>query len=214
QLIIISQNLTLRFFENSEYNTCSYSNSSDVLTFTTFSIPLLSHCFDFSDLFGGNATQGFVNQTGNLDSKIHLAYEPGIHWQLENMNKYDPTKNYSKILYRQHNYSSSEDSEPGRYADRKVNLYGGENCTELSPNKTTGLYPWFGLSCWSEDEGSCGTIPYDIASFAVQPGPEDSDKDGTCMVFAEEGAATSSYRSRQAISGALVSTAVAIWLAM
>ena len=131
------------------------------------------------------------------------------------MDKYDATKNYSKVLYRQHIANpSSEDSQPGHYADRKVNLYGDEKCTELIPNETVGLYPWFGLSCWSEDEGSCGTIPYNIASFAVQPGPEEDDKDGTCMVFAEEGAATSNLRSRAAIFGAFASIFVALWLAM
>jgi hypothetical protein len=80
--------VTLRFFPDSQDETCSYTNSSQALTFTTDSVPVVSHCFNIADLFGGNTTNGFVDQIRNVRPLVdgHV----GIAWQLENMDTLDP----------------------------------------------------------------------------------------------------------------------------
>lgn len=210
-----SQNITLRFLQDNQANTCNYDNSSKVLTFTTSSVPVISHCFDFSNLFGGNAAQGFVNQTENL-GWAGGGQEAGIRWQLLNLDTFDPQANYSNILYRQHVLSpSSDDDKPGHYANRRVTIYGAPGCSEADPSDNHTLLPWYGFSCWSEEAGSCGKLPYGIASFSVQPGPDDDERDGTCWDFAERGgAAGMSGLSRQAMMSSLFGTAVAVWLAL
>jgi hypothetical protein len=208
-----SQNITLRFFQNGQDDSCHYRDSSHVLTFTTSSIPVISHCFDFSDLFGGNASQGFVNQTWNLGPNVWG--EAGIHWQLGNVETFDLKGNYSSVLYRQHiTNPARDDQNPGKYADRRVTMYGGKDCSQIDPSSDKTLLPWYGFSCWSEDNGSCGTLPYNIASFSIQPGPDDKDRHGTCWVFAKEGAAARVYLSSRVILGAFISASLAIWLAL
>ncbi|KAM0704789.1 hypothetical protein Q7P35_007575 [Cladosporium inversicolor] len=135
---------------NGSEETCGYENSTDALTFTTFSVPILSHCFNFADLFNGNTTRGFVNQTDNLAPNFRTRQE-GIVWQLENMESFDPRANYSRILYRQNVYNPQDKRyDPGSYAWRRINIYGGPNCTESNPEGDNLL--------------DC------IASFTVMPG--------------------------------------------
>lgn len=203
--------MTLRFFQNDQEQSCNYLNSSGALTFTTASVPVLSHCFNFVELFGGNATQGFVNQTRNLPG---VWGEHGIHWNLENVDTFDPRGNYSGVLYRQHvTNAGNGELAPGKYAHRRVTIYGGENCTEKDPSNHEGLLDWYGFSCFSETEGSCGTLPYSIASFSVQAGPAvASEEDGTCWVFAKEGAAGRIGSSFQNTIGPFACASLALWL--
>lgn len=100
--------------------------------------------------------------------------------------------------------------ELGAYAYRRVNLYGGINCTDVDLTETTGYINWYGFNCWSDVEGNCGTLPYSIASFTVMPGPFE-EEDGTCMVFAEMGVGSSRQPLKAAI-GALVGALVTMWL--
>jgi hypothetical protein len=211
--LLSSQNLTLRFFENSQEDSCGYSNSNRALTFTTSSIPFVRHCFDFADLFAGNATQGFVNQTRFLASGIHQ--EVGIHWQLENVERFRSQGNYSSVLYHQHiQLPSSDDQEPGHYADRHVTLYGGKSCSATNPADNETRLDWYGFSCWSQDEGSCGTVPYSVASFNLAPGTDDDDDQGTCWEFAQLGASARIATSFRTILGVIISTSLATWLAL
>lgn len=190
-----SQNLTLRFFKDSTESSCGYSNTSDALTFTTSSIPVIGACFEFADLFGGNSSQGFINQTQNLGGLQQS--NAGIAWQLLNKDAYDPQGNYSGILYRQHvlNDDGEDKYKPGHFAERLVTLYGGKNCTEVDSSSNETLVDWYGFSCWSESEGRCGTLPYSIVSFHVTPEADFADKDGTCWDFAQLGAAAGLRRS-------------------
>jgi len=201
-----SQNVTLRFLPSSpdSDSTCAaYSNSTSALTFTTENIPAQSHCFNFAELFGGNATSGFVNQSNSGQWQQY-----GIHWALENADKFDAQANYSNVLYRQAAY----EQEPGSYAMRRVNLYGGLDCTERDPNDDKGLLDWYGLSCWSGVEGECGALPYSIASFTVMPVAEDSD--GTCLMYAQLGAGVAISQPFRAAASVFVGAVVAGWLAM
>lgn len=115
-----SSNLTLRFLpstpDSSSDSTCAYSNTTNALTFTTASVPVQSICFNLAELFDGNATAGFVNQS--LPSQW---YETGLHWSIENADTFDAQANYSQVLYRQ----AAREQEPMSYAPRRVNLYGG-----------------------------------------------------------------------------------------
>ncbi|KAF2795474.1 hypothetical protein K505DRAFT_301981 [Melanomma pulvis-pyrius CBS 109.77] len=207
-----NQNLTIRFFQTSQKDTCDFSNSSSTLTFTTGSIPILPHCFDFSDLFGGNATQGFVNQTQNLLQGTRG--EAGLYWQLENAETFDPQGNYSSVLYHQHiSAPGSDDQKPGHFAKLQVTIYGGENCSEKDPSNDEELFDWYGFSCWSDDKGSCGSVPYKIASFNIVAVP-DQKKDWKCWTFAKLGAAARIHASSQATMVASISVFLAIWLAM
>jgi hypothetical protein len=183
--------------------TYAYSNTSRALTFTTASVPPQFHCFNFAELFGGNATSGFVNQTNPAYSEVG-----GIHWSIGSADAYDPGAIYFDILYRQ----PACEHEPGSYASRRLNLYGGVDCTEPDPNDAQRLLDWYGLSCWSGVEGECGSLPYGIASFALLPVPE--DEDGTCMTFAQLGAGRGGYHRVKVVASVLVGALVAGSLAL
>jgi hypothetical protein len=176
-------------------------------------IPVISRCFNFVDLFSGNATQDFVNKTQNLGG-ITIG-EAGIHWQLENVEKFDKEGNYSRVLYHQYITSpASDEFKPGHYADCQVTSYGGRDCSELDPsssNRTAPLIQWYGFSCWTKSKESCGTLPYSITSCSVQP-RKDKNQDGTCWVFAKTGAAAPVYPSSQTTMGAFLGAVLAIWM--
>ncbi|KAI4637665.1 hypothetical protein J4E83_000482 [Alternaria metachromatica] len=140
------QNLTLRFFKDGHDDTCNYYDSRDALTFTTSSIPIVPHCFSLGDLFGGNATQGFVNQTWNLGSNRFGDEQAGIYWTLLNADKYDRSANYSRVLYRHHVVQAYDDIwKEGHLSNMMATVYGGEDCSELDPNDDQNLLNWFGL---------------------------------------------------------------------
>ncbi|KAF1838004.1 hypothetical protein BDW02DRAFT_565510 [Decorospora gaudefroyi] len=202
-------NLTLRFFpQNSaaDDTTCSYRNTTDALTFTTKSTLLSQHCFDFKGLFSGNATQGFVDQ-GTYSGR-----EYGIKWHLFNAEKFDPTANYTGVLYRQHiKNAGNEKSEPYHYVNRWATMYGANGCREVDSDQLDPL-PWFAFNCLSEDDGNCGTLPYSLDSFRIYA-PREDNLEGTCWMFAEWGAATR-LESSQVLMGVFVSAVLAIWLAL
>jgi hypothetical protein len=148
-----------------------------------------------------------VNQTANIAPPY--TGEAGIHWQLENVNTYDPQTNYSSILYRQHiTNPGRDDLKPGNQADRAVTLYASNNCRDLV-SSSGDILGWYGFSCWSEDKGSCGTAPWKIGSFSIQ----DKAELDSCWVFAKDGAAGRGYSSSQAMVGAFFGASLAIWLA-
>lgn len=92
-------------------------------------------------------------------------------------------------------------------------LYGGHNCSEKDPfdNSTLGLVPWFGFSCWSEEEGSCGATPYNILSFRIAPGSEDGKGRGTCWDFAEYGDAGRVRARLGAVLGGVAGVVGVVW---
>ncbi|KAF1834466.1 hypothetical protein BDW02DRAFT_621389 [Decorospora gaudefroyi] len=202
-LQVHAQNLTVRFFQNSP-DSCNYNESSRALTFTASSIPIDGVCLSLEKLFGGNTTRGFVNHT---DLRIDpQSGDIGLHWQVENADMYDSQANYSSVLYRQYFANPpSDDLEPGNQAYRALTLYPHEDCMDVGPQGRG----WYGFSCWSEDEGSCGTAPWNILSIGVQ---EKRSWD-QCWVFALYGAAGRGYSSSQAMIGAFLSASLAIWLA-
>jgi hypothetical protein len=133
--------------------------------------------------------------------------ESGLYWSTLNAETFDPQANYSSILYRQAEYGQ----EPGSYAAKRVNLYGGLDCTERDPNDDKGLLDWYGLNCWSGVEGDCGRLPHGVASFAVIPAVERDEK---CMVYAKLGGAVGGLRVLEAVASVMVAAGVAGWLAM
>jgi len=155
-----------------------------------------------------------MNETAHLSSTVLGEHVP-VDWHLENMDTYDPRANYSKLLYRQSFYDPpSKKYESGSYAPRRINVYGGENCSESDP-EGAHILDWWGFDCFSEGEGACGTLPYNIASFYLMSGAFD-DKDrqhGQCMIFAEMGAADTRRPLRAAVS-AVLSAGFIIWLSM
>lgn len=173
----------MRFLSQADQQGCTYSNSSGALTWTTSSIPVVDHCFNLTDLLSGNATTGFVNQTSNLAANAITTQPAGISWTILNRGSYDPAANYSSILYRQ-----DSEAEAGAAGNVKVTVYGFADCNDEDPSgnpSTSSADPWYGFSCLSGPEGSCGSLPYGVASFSVGPG----DDQGKCWVFAKEGGA-------------------------
>ncbi|KAI4936272.1 hypothetical protein J4E85_001601 [Alternaria conjuncta] len=208
-----NRNLTLRFFKDGHDDTCDYYNSRDALTFTTDSIPVVQHCFSLADLFGGNATQGFVNQTSNLGYIPFGEANAGIYWTILNAEKYDRSANYSRVLYRYHVANPADDRyEQGHLTSVWVTINGGEDCSEGDPNDDENLLDWFGYNCWGADEGNCGNTPYPINSFNIYPG--DADNDRSCWLHSELGAAVHGFSSSRAIMGAFASVSLAVWLAL
>jgi hypothetical protein len=204
--------VTLRFFPDSQDETCSYTNSSAALTFTTNSVPVLSQCFNVADLFAGNITRGFANQTRNILTSH--GGQAGIAWQLDNIDAFDPHANYSRVLYHETAFHPADDTyDPGTYGPHRINVYGGANCSQIDPSGAWNFLDWYGFDCWSETEGNCGTVPYSIASFRVTAGDFNNEaaQHGKCMMFAEMGAA-SSLQSMRAVVGALVGASMAMWL--
>ncbi|KAA8623604.1 hypothetical protein PtrSN002B_011146 [Pyrenophora tritici-repentis] len=206
-------NLTLRFFQTPQDDTCSFTNNSSALTFTTSSTPIVGHCFDFATLFGGNTTQGFANQSQNIINSFDDTSNAGIHWQLENLDTYDPQGNYSSLLYRQHlAFAIDDEDKPGHYANLLVNIFPSKGCSELDPKNSSRLLPWYGFTCWSENEGKCGTTEYPIGSFYVwDQDREEKEKDsGDCYLFARMGASARVSASLWGAVGAVVGTVFAV----
>ena len=199
-----SLNLTLRFLPSNpdSDSTCAYSNTTSALTFTASTAPKQYHCFNLAELFTGNATSGFVNQ-----SRPSEWYDSGLYWSISNSETFDAQANYSQILYRQ----ALKDQEPGSYAVKRVNLYGGLDCTERDPHDEKGLLDWYGLSCWSGVEGDCGSLPHAVASFAVLPV---GSTEGTCLVYAQLGAGVGGVQTLKAVASVLVGAVVAGWLVL
>ena len=162
-----------------------------------------SHCFNLAELFAGNATSGFVNQTNPSEWA-----ESGLHWSISNAETFNAQANYSGVLYRQ----ASHEREAMSYAPRRVNLYGGLDCTERDPEDDQGLLDWYGLSCGSGAEGICDDLPYRVASFAVLPVAE--DEDGNCMVYAQLGAGVGGLRRFEAVVSVVMGAVVVGWLVL
>ncbi|OAK98028.1 hypothetical protein IQ06DRAFT_295404 [Phaeosphaeriaceae sp. SRC1lsM3a] len=201
----LNPNLTLRFFTSSQGDSCDFGATGQAITFTTDSIPQRPHCFDLVDLFDGNATSGFVNQTSGGQ---------GIRWSISNTEAYDASANYSSVLYRQHiSNPNTDDQKPGHRAERRATIYPGKGCTQKDPNdnSTSGILPWFGLSCLSEDKGRCGNTPYSIQSFYIQAG--DPDSQNQCWDFAKNGQSGAARLSTSAVA-AFVALVVAVCLAL
>jgi hypothetical protein len=182
------------------------------LTFTTGSVPVISYCFDVADLYGGNATSGFVNQSSNLPG---VSGEHGIRWTLSNIAAFSPSANYSSLLYRQSISSPNTDEQkPGNQARIRASVYPSKGCSEKDPNdnSTQGLLPWYGLGCLSGVNGRCATTPYSIASFRITPGAP-KEQEGKCWDFARYGQ-SGAVQSSGSVLAAFVSAGLAIVLAL
>jgi len=205
-----SANLTLRFFQNpQDENSCSYSNTSAALTFTTNSYPRLAHCFDISDLFGSNITEGFVNQSQPFSTYNHTISQ-GINYTLFNSDIYGPSANYSSILYRQ--FIPHEERQvvfdSGNPADGLITLYSEAGC-----RNSTGQ-EWHGFTCFTDEHGECGTAGFAMKSFKFESRRYSDDY--TCSIFSRDrkGNSAAVLGSTQAMSwGLFVSGLVAYTMA-
>lgn len=159
------------------------------------------------DIFGGNITQGFANTSWALG---RLTGEAGIYWAVENTNLYSSEVNYTNFLYHLRPVLSDETDE---HADRSISVYPAKGCDTWDPTSELPInppVPWYDFSCWSEEEGNCGTSDYGARSFRILPAQKESDRAGKCIVFAERGAAMSLYTSSRAIVGAALSASIVI----
>lgn len=155
-----------------------------------------------------------MNQTKNLGYGSLYTGEPGqagIHWQVENMDRFDAQANYSSVLYHQYNPNENDKKNaPGTYAARTVFLYPGQGCRD-APSSDSQLLSWYGLSCWTEPDGTCDTLPYKIASFSIQAEDDEDEQHGKCWVFAEMGGAAGLHGGFHAMASLLIGILVAVW---
>lgn len=212
-----SINITLSFFQNFQEQICGYNYLIDAMTFTTKDVPRAEHCFSIAELFGGNSTRGFVNQTYTLKSswedRKHRPDE-GIHWEIRDSASYDPQGNYSGILYHQN--LGVEDNDRGPYAWRTVKFYESSDCTDADTSPANESDNWYGNNCKSKDEGDCHETYYSVGSFSLLAAPlnDQEAQSKTCWDFAENGSAAGLHQSWKAVTGALVGVSVAVWLVL
>lgn len=156
-----------------------------------------------------NATSGYTEQHNNRTTNATM-HQGDFHWQIQNAHAFDPSANYSNILYRQHGV---DELLVGAYSLRRVKVYSVPDCKIETPSASSWAVgpasdPWYGFGCWSDAEGSCGTLPNKIASFSIGPG--DDDESGACMVFARNGLAEAMSAAAEVQSSTAVVVLVAI----
>ncbi|KAK4501916.1 hypothetical protein PRZ48_007725 [Zasmidium cellare] len=151
-------NLTVTFYPDTGE---SCNSTSSGISFTTSSIPPDDECFNLADLFSGNSTFGFRNQT---PSTIFPQDPIGLSWSIQNADAYDAQANYSYVLYQQP-LANEEDGEAGKTdASKYFSVYNAPGCTATGDEE---VQPWVGWTCATSASGDCGALPYSVASFKV-----------------------------------------------
>lgn len=96
--------------------------------------PQGAQCFNFAELFGGNISQGAIECSGPAPPAAKLEdLEPVItNWSLVNKESWDPSANYSSVLYRliSPEQDGQKNNVPGYDGSREVSLCPGINCDE------------------------------------------------------------------------------------
>lgn len=108
---------------------------------------------------------------------------------------------------------SAEGKEEGVGSARAV-VYGVEGCKDMykegGPTDERGLgivFPWYGLSCATGEEGGCGQLPIAVKSFRIDIGLEQD----VCWDFAKQGGAV---RVGSAVMGVVGVAAVVAWFGL
>lgn len=163
-----SLNLTVTFYPNTG-DFCNGTESG--ISFNTASVPADEECFNLAELFTGNSTFGFRNQTPSSS----ISQDPvRLYWTIDNIDAYDPQANYSTILYQQPVLNDNNGEGEGTDASRYFSVYNGEDCRALGDP----VQPWVGWTCSSSDEGQCNTLPYSVASFKIDDAAALNSRDG------------------------------------
>lgn len=177
---------------------CEVDTSSFDLTFTTSSIPPTHQCFNLEDL---------LNTTESQQSGSRLEQSPGssqpyeaINWVVYNSDTFSAEQNYSRVGYLQRNVSSPEEGEDGA---RLFEVFSGRDCVATN-SSDNAIYPWYGWTCQSPEEGSCLTVSYSVASFQVASAWEISSRGDKCWTAAYQGAAN----NKGAVHGAAIAAAL------
>ncbi|KAI5359849.1 hypothetical protein Slin14017_G094100 [Septoria linicola] len=174
-----SSHLTMTFSPNN-LSTCADRHSSQGITFTTSSIPLVPECFNLDEIFTSNTSSGLILQpiAGGNDP-----YQ--LTWKVHNRQIYDPNANYSRIRYQQTN--GTGEIPEGAAAGRRFNAYPGRDCAQ-GEDEVTGERQWgYEMSCQSSQEGSCHETGLGIRSFLVA-GATDANEGGECLDWVQQGA--------------------------
>ncbi|KAF2171032.1 hypothetical protein M409DRAFT_51263 [Zasmidium cellare ATCC 36951] len=168
-------NLTVTFYPDTSDSCNSTSNG---ISFTTASVPNTNECFNLADLFAGNSTFGFRNQTPSTSFDQDSV---GLYWRIENVDAYDSQANYSNVLYQQPVTNDNDGEAAGTDAVRYLSVYNAPGCI---PSGEPEVQPWVGWTCSSSAEGECGALPYSVASFKVDDASAVNERDGKCWNFA------------------------------
>jgi hypothetical protein len=184
---------------------CGADGSTSLLTFTTSSVPPSYQCFNIKELFADAQSQraGSRNET----SPISYPYEV-IDWVVSNTEPFDSSRNYSQISYLQQNTTDPQEGEIGTLL---FEVFKGQDCTS-TPSSSETIFPWFGWTCQSPDNGSCSTAPYTVGSFKVGSAAGLSSRKGKCWAAAYQGsAAGKSGSTMKTIAIAFVTLGLALW---
>ncbi|GIZ49755.1 hypothetical protein CKM354_001278200 [Cercospora kikuchii] len=183
------KNVTIAFLPEGSSSDCA--GSADAISFSTGMVPVSGICFNLDELFAPNNTlnsTGYYNYTGNL-----WAVPGPISYTLENSEAFDVATNYSRIWYRQTNMTGNGESGSGDAAIA-LNIYPGRDCTIDRPGgrdapPSTPIWPFYGWTCQSAEDGQCRTTGHTIKSIMVNDasGINARDWQDKCWDFAEQG---------------------------
>ncbi|WPA99315.1 uncharacterized protein RHO25_003932 [Cercospora beticola] len=190
-----SQALSLTFSLDNLSTCASPSNVTDQQGFTVSisGIPLVNHCFDFSEITASPNSSGIINQTDRLPDNIRYPDLEPFYYNLTNQDVFDPAANYSNIFYEQLVLAAGagETDVRDNTAARRVTFFSGPNCTHLFNPEKRRDEDWFRISCVSPQEGQCNRASIGIKSFTVANALDRFNGGGEeeCNAFALFGAA-------------------------
>lgn len=182
------------------------------MTLTTRTVPISYTCFNVADLFSQSNSTGFQSVTQPIYDNNHQPLEPnGISWTLTNQENYDANANYSSVWYHQQNLTDPEEGARSRWV---LFTYAFEDCDQIGADLEPDDYddwPWFKVSCQTDEDGECHTTPRPIRSFAINKAYVYEDDEDRCMAWAKQGAGG---QVRLGYGHLVLAGALALWAVM
>jgi hypothetical protein len=171
-------------------------------------VPPSYQCFNISKLFADAQSQ----QAGSRNETSPLSYRPyqAIDWVVSNAEPFDPSRNYSQISYLQQN---TTDPQEGKFGGFLFEVWEGQDCA-TTPSSNETIFPWFGWTCQSPENGSCSTVPYSAGSFKVGSAAGFSSRKGygKCWDGLNSNSATGrTGPAMTAVAIAFVTLGLALW---
>ncbi|KAF2167985.1 hypothetical protein M409DRAFT_53920 [Zasmidium cellare ATCC 36951] len=186
------------------------TGEGNAVTLSVTSPGALFTCFNVNETFSQ------PNITYNTRGYSCLSDEPcGLNYTITGAEHFNAAVNYSQIWYRQNSFPvvQDDDDDDANPEDRvgrlRFQTYNGLDCLQVGGEDDDGeVEAWYAWNC-NNANGTCGTVPYDVKSFAIVPVEEDDQGDDDCYVAAEY--ANAGARSR--VGGSLVALLVAFVIA-
>ncbi|KAK4495783.1 hypothetical protein PRZ48_013051 [Zasmidium cellare] len=185
------------------------TGEGNAVTLSVLSPGSLYTCFNVDETFSR------PNVTYNTRGYSCLNDEPcGFNYTIIGAEHFNDAANYSQIWYRQNSFpvvDSDDDENAEDIVGRlRFQTYNGLDCLQLGGEGANvgKVEPWFAWNCNSIN-GTCGTVPYDVKSFAIVPIEQEDQGDDDCVVTAEYANAGASSRVGGSLMALLVAFAAA-----